>query len=446
VAGIVGLLASLLLGYVIDPSFRRFFFTYLVSFCFFLTIALGAIFFVLIQHLTRAGWSVSVRRVAEALGATMPILLALSAPILISVALGHGDLYRWAQGAQPIPHQLGAEKGSGAEKGAEKGSDPVAGTAPRVLRTTGSDPFSAAPQLEEHPSAHGVQPPDELTLSKRSWLNGHFFIARILCYFVVWSLMGHWYWRQSWKQDISGSPSAAAAATMRMQTLSAPALIVLGLTLTFAVFDLVMSLDPHWYSTIFGVYLFAGSVVSGLATLILILMLMQHWGYLQRSVNNEHYHDLGKWLFGFVFFWGYIAFSQYMLIWYASIPEETGWLVRRGASTAHGGANVWSGVAIALLFGNLLIPFAGLLSRHVKRRKTALAFWAVWLLVFHWIDLYWLIVPELDGKAYFGLLDVVTFVGIGGIFLAAFVRLLARHSLRPRMDPRLVESVAFENM
>jgi len=135
-----------------------------------------------------------------------------------------------------------------------------------------------------------------------------------------------------------------------------------------------------------------------------------------------------------------------MLLWYASIPEETDWLARRGVSTAHGAANVWSAVTIALLLGNLLIPFAGLLSRHVKRRRRVLAFWAGWLLVFHWIDLYWLIIPELNGKAYFGLLDVATFVGIGGIFIAAFVRLLARHSLRPRKDPRLLESVAFENI
>ena len=410
VAGIVGLVVSLLLGYFTDSSFRHFFFTYLVSFCFFLTISLGSLFFVLIQHLTRAGWSVGVRRVAEALAAMTPVLLGLSAPILVSVALNRGDLYRWAQPIGPKVEQAAQEQ--------------------------------AVPQLQEHPSAHGVQRPDELTLAKRSWLNPWFFIARVLFYLFVWSLLGQWYWRQSCRQDITGD----VAATVRMQKLSAPALILLGLTLTFGAFDLVMSLDPHWYSTIFGVYLFAGSVVSSLATLILVLILLLRLGYLQQSAHNEHFHDLGKWLFGFVFFWGYIAFSQYMLIWYASIPEETGWLARRGASTAHGAANVWSAVAIALLLGNLLIPFAGLLSRHVKRHKMVLAFWAAWLLVFHWIDLYWLIVPELDGKTYFGWLDVATFVGIGGIFLAAFVRLLARHSLRPRKDPRLLESLAFENI
>jgi len=251
VAGIVGLIVSLLLGYFIDPSFRRFFFTYLVSFCFFLTITLGALFFVLIQHLTRAGWSVSVRRVAEALAAMTPVLLGLSAPILISVVLERGDLYRWAQ---PIPQAV--------EQFAQD---------------------EAAPQVQEHPSAHGVQPPDELTLAKRSWLNPWFFIARVLFYFVVWSLLGQWYWRQSWKQDITGD----VAATVRMQMLSAPSMIVLGLTLTFAAFDLVMSLDPHWYSTMFGVYLFAGSVVSALATLILISMLLQRQGYLQLSLQQR---------------------------------------------------------------------------------------------------------------------------------------------------------------
>lgn len=410
IAGIAGLILSLLLCYFIDPGFRRFYFTYLVSFCFFLTIALGALFFVLIQHLSHAGWSVSVRRVAEALAATMPMLLGLSAPILVSVGLGHGDLYRWAQ---PVPHAVGH---------------------------TSQD---AAPALvDEHLGSYGVQPPDEATVAKRFWLNPRFFIWRVLLYFGVWSLLGQWYWRQSSRQDITGD----VAATVRMETLSAASLILFGITITFASFDLVVSLDPHWYSTIFGIYFFAGSVVGGLAMLTLVLMLMNHWGYLLLSVNNEHYHDLGKWLFGFVFFWGYIAFSQYMLLWYAGIPEEIAWLVRRGASTAHGGDNGWSGVAIALVAGNLLIPFAALLSRHIKRRKAALAFWAAWLLVFHWIDLYWLVVPELDGKLHFGLLDLTTFIGIGGIFLAVFVRLLARHSLRPRKDPRLVESVAFENI
>jgi hypothetical protein len=186
-------------------------------------------------------------------------------------------------------------------------------------------------------------------------------------------------------------------------------------------------------------------------------------GFLVRSVSTEHYHDLGKFLFAFTFFWGYIAFSQYMLLWYANLPETTLWMIRRGASTVpeHAG-NPWRIVVIALLVGHLLIPFAGLMSRHVKRNRTLLAFWAGWMLVFHYLDLMWLVMPEYGGHGSHGAADhaaehhgpaagtvlimLACFLGVGGVFFAAFVRMLARHKLRPVKDPRLGESLAFENV
>ncbi len=145
-------------------------------------------------------------------------------------------------------------------------------------------------------------------------------------------------------------------------------MVLLGLTVTGAAFDMFMSLDPHWYSTMFGVYFFAGSAVSFFGVIILIAFLLQRGGFLARSIDTEHYHDLGKFLFGFVFFWGYIAFSQYMLLWYANIPEETEWFARHGATTVknvitgdapfHYAVSGWSAVVLAILFGQLLIPFA----------------------------------------------------------------------------------------
>ena len=177
-----------------------------------------------------------------------------------------------------------------------------------------------------------------------------------------------------------------------MQAFSPISLILYAITVTLASFDLLMSLDPHWYSTIYGVYYFSGCAVGIFATLIILSVLLQRWGLLRETITAEHYHDLGKFLFGFVFFWGYIAFSQYMLIWYANIPEETIWYGRRGTSTVDYMITLtwpWGAISVALLFGHLLIPFAGLLSRHAKRRKPVLVFWAVWLLVFHWIDVSW---------------------------------------------------------
>ena len=208
--------------------------------------------------------------------------------------------------------------------------------------------------------------------------------------------------------------------------------------------DWVMSLDPVWYSTIFGVYFFAGSTLALLSTLIITVQLLQSKGLLRKSVTVEHFHDLGKFLFGFVFFWGYIAFSQYMLQWYGNIPDETGWFVRHGASTVH--PNQFSPVAIALLFGHFLIPFPALFSRHVKRNPKSLLFWAVWVLVFCWLDVFWLIMPQFDnGEFHLGLIDLASFVGIGGLFVAFVVRKASHDSVRPLRDPRLADSLAFEN-
>jgi hypothetical protein len=382
--GAVGLLACVVLGYVEHDGWRRFYHSYLANFLFFLSIALGGLFFVLIQHLTRAGWSVSTRRIAEAIAATLLVLAVLATPIAISVVVQNGQLYPWARPAASL---------------------------------------------------------DPLTLAKRPFLNPAFFIARLAVYFAFWVGAAVWYRRMSLKQDQSGD----AELTSRMQAFSAPAMVIYAITVTLAAFDLLMSLDPHWYSTIFGVYFFAGSAVAIYAAIIAIVHLLQHKGMLRQSVTAEHYHDLGKFLFGFLFFWGYIAFSQYMLIWYANIPEETAWLRRHGMTTVSGDMTAWTGVCVAMLIGGLLVPFAGLLSRHVKRNRGAATFWAIWLLAFHYLDLYWLVMPQ-AGKLRPSLMDLAALVGIGGIWIAALARLLARHPLRPVRDPRLEESLAFENV
>jgi len=222
--------------------------------------------------------------------------------------------------------------------------------------------------------------------------------------------------------------------------------VALALTITFGAIDLFMSLDPHWFSTIFGVYFFAGGKMAFFAAMVVAIMLLRSRGHLRGSVTTEHLHDLGKWLFAFVFFWGYIAFSQYMLLWYASLPETTGWLLRRGAESLAGVDNPWTNISIALAVGHMLVPFAGLLSRHVKRAAGLLVGWSVWLLFMHYLDVFWLIMPELDGGVHFGVPEVAAMIGIGGLFVAVVVRNLAAASLRPVRDPRAVESLAFQNI
>ena len=204
--------------------------------------------------------------------------------------------------------------------------------------------------------------------------------------------MASFFHRTSVKQDTSGE----TALTLRMERLSAPGMIVFALTLNFAAFDLLMSLDAHWFSTIFGVYYFAASVLGFLAVIPTILYAMQWRGILANAVTVEHYHDLGKLMFAFVVFWAYIAFSQYMLIWYANIPEETMWFLKRQTGD-------WAAVSLILLFGHFVVPFLLLVSRMIKRRPMALAVTGLYVALMCWVDMYWLVVPEFSpGVARFG--------------------------------------------
>jgi len=387
IIGAASLLLSLLLGYLADHSLRRFSFAYLTNFAFFLSIALGALFFVLLQHLTKAGWSVNVRRIAELLAATLPVLAILALPILFAVLANKGTLYPWARPPDDLDH---------------------------------------------------------LALEKRAWLNPCFFSLRIIFYFAIWSALALWYWHSSTKQDSTADP----ILTRRMELLSPPAMIIFALTLTFASWDLFMSLDPRWSSTIYGLYYFSGAALGCFSAIILIAFTLHRGGFLLRGITAEHYHDLGKFLFAFVFFWGYIAFSQYMLVWYASIPEEITFYRLRGATSVPADINAWTSISLLLLFGQLLIPFAALLSRHLKRRPALLAFCAAWVLVFHWLDCFWLIMPQYDttGALHLGLIEIASLIGIGGLFLGSLLRLASRHSLRPIADPRLQESLLFENI
>jgi hypothetical protein len=428
---IVGLAIALILGWVSDHSLRRLYFGYLTAFVFFLSIVLGALFMVLMQFLTRAAWSVGVRRIAENLTGLMPVLGILAIPLIATVAVQRGTVYRWAL--------------------------PITATTPQAIEAAKHGETEEVPEAPATTSSQSVaikdiNPPpapllDSTMLQKRAWMNPIFWIIRVVIYFIAWSWISLYYRRLSILQDENGDPEL----TRRRQIWSGICVVILGLTLTGAAGDFIMSLDPHWFSTIFGVYYFAGGALASWATLIIITRLLQRGGFLTRSVTIEHYHDLGKYLFGFTFFWGYIAFSQYMLLWYASIPEEIEWYNRHGATTVHSHITGWSYVIVAILFGQLLIPFAGLLSRYVKREISLLIFWAFWVVSFHYLDTYWMVMPEYHVpwaapfRAWSIVIDLAALAGIGGVLAAALVRLMAPHSLRPTGDPRLPESLAFHN-
>ncbi len=375
-AGALALAAGAAFGWLRADGMRWFLYSWLLNATFYLSLSLGALFLVALLHVTRAGWGVAIRRLAELMGANFAVLAALFVPVLIGI----DTLYEWA--------------------------DPLA---------VQNDP------LLEH---------------KAPYLNVPFFVLRTLAYLGAWWFVGRYLLGRSAEQDSSGDP----ALTLRLERASAPALLVLAITVTFAAFDWIMALEARWYSTIFGVYYFSGAMVGVLAVLPLAALGLQAAGRLRGVITAEHYHDLGKLLFGFVVFWGYIAFSQYLLIWYGNIPEETQWYRHR----LSGG---WENLALVLLVGHLILPFFGLLSRAAKRRTKVLAFWSAWLLAMHWLDLYWLIMPAAKDTVSFSgvMVDLLLAVGMGAWYLAGAARLAAPRYLVPRRDPRLVESLVFEN-
>ncbi|MEM7353099.1 MAG: quinol:cytochrome C oxidoreductase, partial [Acidobacteriota bacterium] len=195
------------------------------------------------------------------------------------------------------------------------------------------------------------------------------------------------------------------------------------------------------FSTIFGVYVFAGCVVSILSVVILVVLRLKSAGALTSVVTWEHFHDLGKLLFGFTVFWAYIGFSQFMLIWYANIPEETFWFELRWEDPS------WQKLSIFLAVGHFVVPFFFLISQWVKRNSLTLTIAALWMLGMHYVDMYWLVMPTAHHGEFHPnlLLDITCWLGIGGLFIAVFLRLMQRNALVPIHDPRLGESLAFEN-
>ncbi|MCO8123171.1 hypothetical protein NHH03_15590 [Stieleria sp. TO1_6] len=392
--GIIALLIGVVLAFMVsdDPMPRFGFSAYLTAYLYGLTIVLGCLFFVLIQHLVRAGWSVVVRRVAECMMILIVPMAVLFLPILFSLFFD-GKLFVW------------------------------------------TDPNFAA--------EHGLN--DEMWSMKKVFLNGPFFAVRAVIYFVIWIGLAVFYWRGSVRQDETGE----RAATDRMQAFSGPAVILFALSVSFAAFDWGMSLAPMWFSTMFGVYIFAGSVLAAHCAITLVTYILQRNGAIKDEVTVEHYHDLGKYIFGFIVFWAYISFSQYLLIWYANIPEETEWFFSRQQGA-------FGYLSLGLVFFHWMIPFLGTLSRHVRRKPGLMAFWAGYILVMHFVDIYWIVMPEARHLEYgviptmggpLGILaSLLCTVGMIALVTGLLLRVAGGNRIVPVRDPRLLESIAFENI
>jgi hypothetical protein len=272
---------------------------------------------------------------------------------------------------------------------------------------------------------------DPVLSGKAGYLNMKFFIIRDLIAIGLWIFFARKMVGNSIRQDTEGG----AAITNRNRAMSPAFILVFAVTFTMVAFDQLMSLDPHWFSTMFGVYAFAGLFYANLASTCVLTLLAKRTGKLDGIVNENHIHDLGKFMFAFTVFWAYIAFSQFMLIWYANLPEETGYFLRRFTEG-------WMPISVFLLVGKFCVPFFLLLPRDAKRNEPLLMFVGVFMLAAQWIDMMWVVQPEFfhDGPK-FGMIEIGTTLGFFGVFALLVSRFLSKNNLVAIGDPRLAESV-----
>ena len=271
--------------------------------------------------------------------------------------------------------------------------------------------------------------------SKRQYLNWPFFAFRALLYFVLLGGVAFLLRRFSVAQDRDGNPGC----TIWMRKVAFAGLPIFGLALTFAAFDWLMGLNYRWFSTMWGPYIFAGAAGSSMALLVLVITALRSAGYLRGVVTLEHYHIMGKWMFAFCIFWAYIGFSQYMLQWYANIPEETEYYIVRNTES-------WWPLSMLLVIGRFFGPFAILLLQSIKKEPNRLSMIAGWILLMQALDMYLIVLPSLHGTGVrLSIWDLLCPVAIGCSLAFIYLRLVGRTSLFPVRDPRLIESLRLTN-
>jgi hypothetical protein len=352
---------------------------YLLGFTFLWAIVLGSLFFVVLQHLVGAVWSVVLRRVGEMLASPAWLVALLFIPVILFNRTNTFPLFPWA--------------------------------------VTG-----------EGETLH-------LSPAKEMYLDFGFFVLRAIGIFVLWILFARYFVRGSLRQD-RGGPADGRTVTMRK--VAGPFMPIFAVILTVAGFDWLMSLEPDWYSSIFPVYLFSGVVLSSLAAITLVAIWLRRIGGLgNRVVTNEHLFSLGGLIFAFSCFWAYIAFSQFMLIWYANLPEETFYFIRR---TEPG----WVGLSVTLFLVRFVLPFFLLLSHGAKRKPGRLVIVSVLVLIGQFIDLYWLIMPGTQkssaGPGWQEIGPSILMIGILLIYISKFIR---KKSTLPVGDPLFEQSKKF---
>ncbi|HEY7113556.1 MAG TPA: hypothetical protein VIA45_11550 [Thermoanaerobaculia bacterium] len=351
---------------------EQFFRSYLFAWVFWTGMTLGCLSIVMLHYLTGGAWGIPIRRPLESGMGTLPLMAILFVPLLF----GLRRLYEWAR-----PEEV----------------------------------------------AH-----DPILQHKAAYLNSPFAIGRVILYFGSWFLFAYLLDRWSLRQDRDG---ASAALARRMQMLSAAGLVMYGLTVTFWSIDWVMSLEPHWISTMYGVLYISGHALAAMAFVIVVTVALAKRPPLAEFVSGEHWHDLAKLTFAFLMFWAYVSFSQYLIIWAGNLPEEIPWYLRR----LQGG---WGWIGAALVFVQFFIPFLLLLSADRNRNTRLLWKVALLLVVMQMIDVFWLVRPAAShGRLDLHWLDFLAPVGIGGVWIAFFLRRLGERPLLPRNDPEFLAAV-----
>lgn len=346
---------------------------YNIIFAFLVSVAIGNLFWFAIEYLSGAVWSTVMRRVNEIFITFTPIVFVIGLFVLFNTH----SIFHWA-------HEDALKN-------------------------------------------------DKLLQLKSPYLNEKFFTIRYFIYFILWTLFAVLMTKNSLKQDDLKNQ----LLTYKNSKLSAIFIPVFAITLTFFSIDFLMSTEPHWFSTIFGVYYFSGTALASLAVLTLSIILLYEKGYFGNLLKKDHFYNLGALLFAFINFWAYIAFSQFLLIWYANLPEETFWMIHRWE-------NGWEIFSFILIFGHFLIPYFSLLSQQSKSNLSRLKFMSLWIIAMHYVDLYWLVMPSLYKEVSFGWIELsFILLGVGIIFSLFVIRFNSLKNIIPVGDPKLKRSLEF---
>ncbi len=356
-----------------SAGLERAFFSYLIGFVFWAGVALGSLAIAMLHQMTGGNWGVVIRRLLESSARTLPLLAVLFLPLVFGLTA----LYEWAR--------------------------------PEAV---------AQSHILEH---------------KHPYLNVPFFLARTAFYFAIWIGLAYFFTRWSRDQDETGDPKIQR----KLQLLSGPGIVLYALTVTFASVDWVMSLDPEWFSTIFGFIFMGGQGLSALAFVIAILVLLSPYPPLAGVLKAGHLHDLGKLMLAFVLLWSYFNFSQFLIIWAGNLPEEIPWFIRR----LSGG---WAWAGLCLVVFHFALPFVLLLSRDLKRNSGKLISVSILVILARFVDTVWLVAPEFHGtgvaKGLGIVMDFVALIGFGGIWCWYFLLQLKSRPVLPLHDPNWKEA------